>query len=342
MRQIYEYHPVIGFRFIPDLVARIPHEGGGYLIRTNGTGFRSDRPFPVQRSGGKRRILLFGDSFTAGEGVSNGQRWGDALEQLLPDTEVYNFGLPATGTDQHYLIYEQYAREIEHDLLVIGLFVENVRRVASRYRHFIDDHGRQVLYEKPYFTLDGADLKLHGVPPAKRPVDQAALDAEARSHVFVRSRFPRARRVYEQLRGNPVLARIATTGLKERVQKLAQYQPIKEWDDPSDRGVRTTCAILARWAMQHSKPVAIVPIPLLHHAFELADASSYQRELRGACRDGGSHFVDPLEGLRSYPMETRRGFYFPEDHHLTKAGNEALALSIAPQLERLLEPGGAP
>src|SRR5215471_19528710 len=103
MRQIYEYHPTIGLRFVPQLKARVPHEGGGYLVRTNGTGFRSDTEFKKPRSGDTRRILLFGDSFTAGEGVSNGQRYSDFLERLEPGLEVYNFGLPATGLDQHHL-----------------------------------------------------------------------------------------------------------------------------------------------------------------------------------------------------------------------------------------------
>ena len=33
-RQLLEYHPRIGHRFIPGLKARIEHEGGGYLVRT--------------------------------------------------------------------------------------------------------------------------------------------------------------------------------------------------------------------------------------------------------------------------------------------------------------------
>ena len=47
MRQLYEYHPVVGYRYIPGLKARIPHEGGGYLMQVNEQGFRADRPFAV-------------------------------------------------------------------------------------------------------------------------------------------------------------------------------------------------------------------------------------------------------------------------------------------------------
>jgi len=160
LRQIYEHHPVIGFRFIPETRARIPHEGGGYLVRTNETGFRCDHPFERRRKAGTRRILLFGDSFTASEGVSNGYRYGDYLEKLVPGLEVYNYGLPATGLDQHYLIYQEYAQNIDHDLLMIAVFVDNIRRVGSRYRYFLNDRSERVLYAKPYYVLRDGQLLL--------------------------------------------------------------------------------------------------------------------------------------------------------------------------------------
>src|SRR4051794_40092145 len=200
MRQIYEYHPVIGFRFVPQIKARIPHEGGGYLIRTNDSGFRCDRPFERSPSKGKRRILLFGDSFTAGEGVSNGQRYSDRLEQLVPGLEIYNFGLPATGLDQHYLIYKEYAQDIDHDILVIAVFVENVRRVGSRYRYFMNDEGNRVLYAKPYFTLQDGALELRGVPPGRQPVELSQLSLDDQSYISAVERFPKLKRLFNRLR----------------------------------------------------------------------------------------------------------------------------------------------
>ena len=64
-RQTFEYHPVVGYRFIPGLKARIGNESGGYLVRVNASGFRNDRDFAKAKASGQRRILLFGDSFTA-------------------------------------------------------------------------------------------------------------------------------------------------------------------------------------------------------------------------------------------------------------------------------------
>lgn len=330
MRQVFEYHPVIGFRFVPGLRARIPHEGGGYLVRTNETGFRSDHRFAAEKPAGTHRILLFGDSFTAGDGVSNGHRYGDWCERDIAGLQVYNFGLPATGLDQHHLAYREYARGIDHDLLVIAIFVENIRRVGSRYRHFHDDAGRRVLYAKPYYTLDGDALRLNGVPPLRHPVDEAALTHEDGAHVFTRERFPRLKAAYNRLRSDPRFDRLVVeSGLKDQVLRLLRYQPIKEYNDPRHAAWQVMSALLRQWIGGHDRPVVVMPIPLRHYVDGLADASIYQTRLREATSEAGGRFFDPLPGLRALPAATRRELYFAGDGHLTRAGHEALGHLLA-------------
>src|SRR2546426_12153001 len=102
LRQVFEYHPVIAYRFIPGLRARVPHEGGGYLVRVNDSGFRCNHSFVADKEPKVRRILLFGDSFTAGDGVSNEKRYGVLVEKKFANLEIYNFAMTGTGTDQHY------------------------------------------------------------------------------------------------------------------------------------------------------------------------------------------------------------------------------------------------
>lgn len=337
MRQIYEYHARIGFRFVPGLKARVPHEGGGYLIRTNEAGFRSGHEFAPGRDGRARRILLFGDSFTAGEGVSNGQRYSDFLEKLVPDLEVYNYGLPATGLDQHYLIYQEYAQGVEHDLLVIAVFVENIRRVGARFRHFLNEEGERVLYAKPYYTLDGTGLQLHGVPPPKMPVDANALSDEDRKYIFTRERFPTLKRAFNRLSQHPAFAKfVVESGLKDRALKALGYQPIKEYDDPANPAWRVMQALIGEWIARHPKPVMLMPIPLHHHVFGLADARPYQERLAEATRTAGGTYFDPLPTLAGVAPDVRRTYYFAGDHHLTRAGHEALALAMQPAVSALL------
>ena len=57
-RQIFSYNENIGHQFVPNLNARIINEKGGYYVRTNSSGFRSDIEFKKEKNN-KPRILFF-------------------------------------------------------------------------------------------------------------------------------------------------------------------------------------------------------------------------------------------------------------------------------------------
>jgi hypothetical protein len=280
-----------------------------------------------------RRVLVFGDSFTAGDGVSNGRRYSDVLEQLLPETESFNFGLPGSGTDQQYLAWREFGRGIEHDVLVIAVLVENVRRILSRYRPFQDDQGNPVVFAKPYYTLgsDG-ELVLHHSPPEKLPIPEEKLPPELRGTVDRGGRFQSLRAIIRKL------------GLQAVVQKLTRYQPVAEYDSRKSPGWRLMRAILMRWIGEYGNPsrVVVMPIPLYQHIEGTASARSYQARFAELCRDAGCTLHDPLPDLLRYSAEERRAFRFPIDIHPTPAGHEALARSLAPTLSRLLGDAPAP
>jgi carbamoyltransferase len=275
-----------------------------------------------------RRVLVFGDSFTAGDGVSNGKRYTDVLEQKVPAVEVYNYGLSGTGTDQQYLAWREFAREVDHDLVVIAVLVENMRRVLARYRRYADDSGRERNYAKPYFTLDGDTLRLHQVPPARAPFDDDQLPLEERDAVDRGGRFQLLRQV------------VTAVGAKEVVQRLTRYQPVPEYDSPTSSGWRLMRAILSQWIHAVSRPVVLMPLPLYQHVEETSDALGYQARFRELASDLGCTLHDPLPDLLRYTPEQRRAFRFEHDVHPTPACHEALASSLAPTIERVL--GRAP
>ena len=99
MTTLFEYDPDIGYRFVPHLKTRVASPDGGYLVRTNGQGFRNDREF--ERDDSTPRILVFGDSFTAGDGVSNGSRYSDVLETLLHELVHLHVGRAAEPRAWH-------------------------------------------------------------------------------------------------------------------------------------------------------------------------------------------------------------------------------------------------
>jgi lysophospholipase L1-like esterase len=338
MRKTIEHHPVIGHLFVPRVKARIPHEGGGYLIATNRSGFRCPHEFVAPRAAGKRRVLLFGDSFTAGDGVSNGYRFGDHLEKLVPGLEVYNFGIPGTGTDQHYLAYREFAKELEHDLIIVAMFVENIRRVGSRYRWAFTPEGDKKLYPKPFYTLEGGALRLGGVPVPKGALPDDEVQAVDAEHIAKFERFPLLKQAWRRLKEHPRVEQVLTEyRVKERLQRLTGYQPVPEWDDPEHPAVKTTLAILEKWLREDGGPALVVPIPLHHHVLGFA-GPNYRDVLRKAARRSRADFYDPLEDLLRYDAKAREHeFYFRADGHLTKRGHEVLAEHLAPVVRRILE-----
>ncbi len=162
-RQIFSYNENIGHQFVPNLNARIINEKGGYYVRTNSSGFRSDIEFKKEKNN-KPRILFFGDSNTAADGVSNGERFSDLVGENFK-ADVYNYGLSGSGTDQQYLIWKEYARDIKADLIVLGILVENIERNKVALRESINSFTKERSFiPKPYFDYEDNKLILKNYP----------------------------------------------------------------------------------------------------------------------------------------------------------------------------------
>jgi carbamoyltransferase len=333
-RSLFEYHPVIGYRFIPGLKTRVPHEGGGYLVQVNSAGFRCRHEFARAKAPGTTRILLFGDSHTAGDGVSNGKRFGDLLETLLPGpVEVYNFGLPGTGTDQHFLAFREFAQGIEHDLLLLVVQVENIQRVAARYRYYNDDQGRRVLYAKPYFELEAGTLALRHVPPEPQPVDPATVEGT----VDRVARYPALSRVVRSVTRSEWAKRLLiSSGAKDALQGAIGYQPVPHYDSPKNPAWRLMQTVIREWVEGHAGAALLVPLPFHHYVAGLSDAKPYQARFRELASGLGCAFFDPLPALAAQPKDVIRRMYFEGDGHLTVEGHAVVAAVLKPAVEAAL------
>jgi len=313
----FRYDPDIGYTFIPDLRLRVAHEAGGYLLSTNSLGFRE-----VEYDAGQRAtVCVMGDSFTAGDGVSNGQRWTDELQRLMPSgVAVRNFGLPSTGTDQQYLAWRKFVADRRCDLLLVTVLVENIRRNTTAYRPVEGPDGEPHLKPKPYFSLGPDGLALANQPVPRDAVPARAVDGAADPG----GRFPALRRL------------ASATGLRDVAQSLTGYQPVPEYDDRESHGWRMMSAILRRWSDECACTMAIVPLPLYQHVEGTADAGCYQARFAELGAVTGRAIVDPLPELRRHPVDERRRFRFPVDIHLTPLGHSAVARAIAPAVQRLI------
>ncbi len=319
-RQLQQYHPVIGYHFIPGVKARVEHEAGGYLVRVNQSGFRCDHEFVVQKKPGTFRVLLFGDSYTAGDGVSNKYRYGDVMERLVPGLEVYNFGLPGTGTDQQYLIFREIAAGIEHDLVVISVFVENIRRVAARYRPWVTRDGRVLVFPKPYFEIEAdGSLRLHHVPVPKGPMPPEALPAKEWAHFDSGGRLARLREMVNRMGPR----------VKHLAQRLTRYQPLPAYARSGHPAWQLMKRILLQWISEATVPVVICPIPLYQHIEQTASAAPYQARFHELHDPPRVTVHDPLPAFHRGSRTERCRLRFNHDPHLTPAGHRVLAASLA-------------
>jgi len=331
-RQVLQYQPVIGYHYIPSLTARVEHEGGGYLLRTNAAGFRSGHEFEPARRPGTRRVLLFGDSFTAGDGVSDKHRYGDVLEQKVPDLEVFNFGLTGTGPDQQYLIWREFGAGIECDLVVIGLQVENIRRVVARFQRYATRDGELLVMAKPYFLpqADGS-LVLNHVPVPPDPVPTSALAPDQQGFVYRAGDADGIRRMVNRL-GPQV---------KNALQRVTRYQTLPAYERPDDLPWQLLRAIVGKWVAEVPVPVLLVPIPLYQYVEGTCSPKPYQARYRELHDPPRLTVHDPLPDFLRHSAARRRSFQYRQDRHFTPAGHEVLAASMAPSIERLLEQGAA-
>jgi lysophospholipase L1-like esterase len=321
-RQLMQHDDILGYKFAPGLKVRIPHEGGGYLVKTNKEGFRCDNEVTANKTKA-RRVLVFGDSYTAGDGVSNGKRYSDVIEQTLDDTEVLNFGLSGSGTDQQYLIFKKYAEKIEYDAVIISVLVENIERNVAKYREWTDRSGESLYVSKPWFELfSSGDLSLKGVPvpvPYKKGSeqlpDQGGVDVLSKARKMVNKLGP---------------------GFKDTVQKITRFQPLPDYDSADSYGWRLMQAILTKWISEVNVPVMIAVIPVYQYVEKTASYSDVRKrfdEFANATRAPVHHVVDDLW---SHAADVRRSFRFQSDVHLTPLAHKTIGESMARYLAPLL------
>lgn len=123
-------------------------------VNIDSRGARGLQEDPPEKPVGTRRIVILGDSFTFGEGVSDADTYPAALERMLENVRVVNLGALGYGTDQQFLRLRRSAFAYDPDLVILGFFGPNVERNVISFRDAA----------KPRFELSGVGIRLVGSP----------------------------------------------------------------------------------------------------------------------------------------------------------------------------------
>jgi GDSL-like lipase/acylhydrolase family protein len=166
------YDPRLGWAVIPDIRNMTPF-AKGKLVNTNSKGLRGTAEYGYARTPGKTRILVFGDSFTFGTGVSDDETYAHYLEAALPNTEILNLGVQGYGQDQMLLYLMDEGVKYHPDIVILGFAFMDINRNLWKFFAFA----------KPKFEPAQDGLKLTNVPVptpeqvlAQEPYRSKALD----------------------------------------------------------------------------------------------------------------------------------------------------------------------
>jgi len=132
LNQGLQFDPTFGLAFTPNAGGWNTSLRGEYstYVKINGKGLRGPE-YPYQKEPGVYRILVLGDSFTAGLQVPQEQTFPSLLEarlrQQYPQAaiEVINAGVIGYGTDNELAYFTNEGYKYRPDLVVLALFTGN-------------------------------------------------------------------------------------------------------------------------------------------------------------------------------------------------------------------------
>ena len=273
----------------------------------------------------KKRIIIFGDSFTAGTGVSNFHRYPDLVESSTTDLEIFNFSIPGIGTDQQYLIFNEYCSKIEFDHVILAFMTENIRRVKSEFRIYRDEYGNSNYYQKPFYKIHDGELKLYGVPPDRKPYTLNQLKKLSPNYVDQGARFPKINKIATVLK------------IKELLLKLTPYQPFPEYNKKNNKAWVILEKIITAWNTELNGNFSIFLVPPFQYVEKLSSSSNFSKRFLELRNNLDIKITNPLQKLWKYSKSDRRSFRFVVDTHLTPTGHKILSEIFKDHLDEVMK-----
>ena len=100
----------------------------------------SDKQDSTARARGfdeRPRLLFLGDSFTFGWAADIGKSYVETIKANLPQSVIWNMGMPGNGTDRAWTLFQMYAPSLRPQITVLGFYMND-----------FDDNKRQPLNER--------------------------------------------------------------------------------------------------------------------------------------------------------------------------------------------------
>ena len=324
------YHPIIGYVFIESVQVSVPHERGSYIIKTNRDGIRSNKDYDYHKKDkGLFRILVFGDSFTAADSVNNNERYTDLLEKRMINTEVINFGLSGTGTDQQFLLFKEKGQKYEFDMILICPLLENIRRNKSMYRIAINRAtNRKILVPKPTFYFQNGKLSLKNVPvPEERPcLDRASKEILAKTEINACGFCYNLRQFIEE----------NIPSLKSFLVRFMKMKVFREYYDPQNDSWILMSEIFKEFTrLANGKKIVICPLPYHYQIEGIEESRVYLERFQSLDNGDSIRVLNIFKYFNKMNKKEKRQCRWSRDVHYTPFAHTIVADGIHKELKKI-------
>jgi len=245
-----------------------------------------------------KRVLVFGDSYTAGDGVSNEGRFTNLLENYFPDIEFANLAISGSSLDQNLVFFKHYREIISYDGIILAIQVENITRLENSHRVWNSSEMLKYLIPKPRFYID----------PSRDELGQYKMNSAIK--IYNPSRYERLKL---RLRDGLIERFPSAYGT---IHSLFSDFGIKGYKKSNSTSWALMKKIIDRFSQSTSVPVMIAVIPLFEHL--QGKASYYHIKKRFDELDNKffiCHLYDRLKNLHTQVVQSLR---FKSDPHPTR------------------------
>jgi lysophospholipase L1-like esterase len=284
-------------------------------VNHNALGFRGPEVEP-EKTPGRLRVLVLGDSFTYGIGVADDESFSARLAALDPRFEVLNTGVNGYGTAQELLLLRDQGLALRPDVVVVMFFWNDV--------------GNNYVRKFPRFALqDGALIWPEPMIVEKKssaPKRRAWL-RHSYAYRFVSDRLKIVGYRLKLLFGIP----LETTDFVRGTDREAAWQLtgalLREIRDQAATVDARMLLVVMPDQVQIETGVTVLGL--------VPEQYQVQERVRAISEPLGIPFVDLIPALREEFARTGEPLYYPKDRHIKAPGHAVVARALQAELEKL-------
>jgi hypothetical protein len=272
---------------------------------SNNLGANSAEPLSPQPPAGRKRVLIFGESYGRGSRIPQAQSWSQVLQRACPQLEVVNLCVDGFGMGQAYRRYLNFPAEYHYarvifvcvpevdawrDMNTMRFLGENWYAFTILPRYRVQD-GQLEWVPGPY--PKGSDIYHHDVPNLTPPVREHLRKYDAFYVPLLYEEGP-------PWLGKSILYKLVARYLGERRKQQTYQNSI--WGTDSE-GMAVEREIFKAVRQREGRNFRLVLMPSPELLREVRDHSD-PRRLRvweaklAAFRSDGEEVVDLLPGMR--------------------------------------------